>query len=78
MSSKHSNLVNSVSELLFRAWFLFYDKNGKLYFMTKTGNFYVFYLHHFSRFYKTKTVTQHRERMLQDGALLCSTGIRKI
>ena len=26
MSSKHSNLVNCVSEFLFRAWFLFYDK----------------------------------------------------
>ena len=30
MSSKHSNLVNCISEFLFRAWFLFYDKNGKL------------------------------------------------
>ena len=26
MSSKHSNLVNCVSEFLYRAWFLFYDK----------------------------------------------------
>ena len=29
MSSKHSNLVNCVSEFLFRAWFLFYDKKGE-------------------------------------------------
>ena len=30
MSLKHANLVNLVSDFLFRAYFGFYDKKGKL------------------------------------------------
>ena len=35
MSSKHSDLVNCVSEFLFRAWFLFYDKKRETFMLTK-------------------------------------------
>ena len=43
MHWKRSNLVNYVSELLFRFFFF--------YFMTKKGNFYAIFSHYFSRFH---------------------------
>ena len=49
MHWKRSNLVNCVSEFLFRVYFLFYDK--------KTGNFYAIFSHYISRFHKIITMT---------------------
>ena len=46
MHEKHYILVNCVSEFLFRPWFIFYDKNGKL--LSK-------YFTLFSRFHQIKT-----------------------
>ena len=47
MTGKLSDLVNCVSALLFRVWYISYDK--------KTGNFYPTILHYFSRFYQMRT-----------------------
>ena len=56
MHGKHSDLVNCVSEYLFRPWFIFYDK---------MGNFYPIILHYFSRFHKRKNWALYKKSETQ-------------